>query len=772
MNTYRCLFGVDVQVVPGGCPDPVVVAPGVAPQSPTQHDIDVRDGLIQRQEALLNVYRCRFNVDTEIVPGGCPEQGPTEPTSTPDPTPTTSPTIADGYRDVSSGSPHADSIDRLRRDGVLAGTDCAEGRFCPDEPVTGQAFAIWLVRVLDGESSPDPIARLVELGIAADCADQRLGLCAGGALLREQMASLLDRAFALPRVNMAGFVDVDESSVHSDSIRRAWASRVIDECNFGEDGPMIFCPQEAATRAQAATLLSRADDWKEANDRFKPTGMETAISLAASYDETAYRATITWSVPPSIRGQVERFVVQWREPWRAFDAHSFRLPKSDVVQLGAPTRSPDARSQREVAAVAGRSSYSTTVDALTKNDLYAARLLVEYRSGELLATTEVKVPANQHRIRDLMWQEIVDPNQDDQPWLKDVWRHINAPDFGINASRPQGFSAGLSSEKSAGGLDKLELKTVNSITVSSDAVGNFARYEKSIIHEMGHIYTLTNNISVDTVPKGIGFLYLQQLYSKHSSDAKNPNSCVTRELYADLAVLAFYNPDASSFDPYHGLKRPADFALGYWASCGFSLNTGEVSAVSNVISDITKSVFLEQDMPEWFYNTYQKSDGSIDLEKLWSDTHADDVYTGLRKLIVHDLRNEFGGYCSEAKVRRFLDGEISELANHWRDAGCDKPEPKVPDVPEADEPSQEDRQRATYSVRYTLEYLSRARARPDKCWIAVGSYVYDVTQGGGGYQYPGPGSINELCGTDATSHFAANNLDPPAQRFIRGTVRR
>ena len=71
LNTYRCLFGVDAGVVPGGCPTPDVIAPGPAPGSPTQNDIDVRDGLIQSQEALLNVYRCQFDVDTQLVPGGC-----------------------------------------------------------------------------------------------------------------------------------------------------------------------------------------------------------------------------------------------------------------------------------------------------------------------------------------------------------------------------------------------------------------------------------------------------------------------------------------------------------------------------------------------------------------------------------------------------------------------------------------------------------------------------------------------------------------------------
>ena len=73
LNTYRCLFGVDIDVVPGGCEDPDTVVAGAAPQSPTQSDLKVRDGLIQSQEVLLNVYRCQYNIDTQLVPGGCAE---------------------------------------------------------------------------------------------------------------------------------------------------------------------------------------------------------------------------------------------------------------------------------------------------------------------------------------------------------------------------------------------------------------------------------------------------------------------------------------------------------------------------------------------------------------------------------------------------------------------------------------------------------------------------------------------------------------------------
>ena len=95
LNTYRCLFKVDTQVVPGGCPNPDTVTPGVSPTNPTPQDIEVRDGLIQNQEALLNTYRCRFDIDTEIVPSGCIDGAPAPveaPAPTAEPTPVPEPT--------------------------------------------------------------------------------------------------------------------------------------------------------------------------------------------------------------------------------------------------------------------------------------------------------------------------------------------------------------------------------------------------------------------------------------------------------------------------------------------------------------------------------------------------------------------------------------------------------------------------------------------------------------------------------------------------------
>ncbi|MYB10410.1 MAG: CAP domain-containing protein [Acidimicrobiia bacterium] len=75
LSIYRCLLGVDTQLVLGGCANgqPVLgrTLPGVFSGTPTHQDIAVRDNLIADQESLLNTYRCQFDIDTQIVPGRC-----------------------------------------------------------------------------------------------------------------------------------------------------------------------------------------------------------------------------------------------------------------------------------------------------------------------------------------------------------------------------------------------------------------------------------------------------------------------------------------------------------------------------------------------------------------------------------------------------------------------------------------------------------------------------------------------------------------------------
>ncbi len=75
LNTYRCMFDVDTTLVPAGCTNDRPTRPPPDPPpftgTPTPDDVTTRDHLIENQETLLNTYRCMFHIDTHIVPNNC-----------------------------------------------------------------------------------------------------------------------------------------------------------------------------------------------------------------------------------------------------------------------------------------------------------------------------------------------------------------------------------------------------------------------------------------------------------------------------------------------------------------------------------------------------------------------------------------------------------------------------------------------------------------------------------------------------------------------------
>ena len=306
------------------------------------------------------------------------------------------------YTDVPTSHPHAHSIDVLRRDGVLTGTDCAHRRFCPDQPVTGQTFATWLTRVLDGHSPAGPIARLIELGIATDCSDHQTGLCASGTVLREQMAAFFVRAFDLAApIYPIRLVDVDSGSVSDRNISRLTTTTIDPGCGF----PSRFCPNEAVSRAQMANLLAGAIDWQEARDEVAVTGSDDSIKLTVTYDEDDYEATVRWRKPSSKKGRVDHYVLQSRLILENFGPKSYQIIESK----------------------SSKTKYRVDLSNGTNtNRLYAFRVIVVYADGKRLATSEVKTPSEPHQLRDAIFDLVVEPNQKEHPWLLPTWIHMNS----------------------------------------------------------------------------------------------------------------------------------------------------------------------------------------------------------------------------------------------------------------------------------------------------------------------------------------------------------
>ena len=177
---------------------------------------------------------------------------------------------AGGFSDVSGV--HAPAVEALAAEGVLDGTDCGAGLFCPDQPLLRSVMAVWVVRMLDGaDTAPTasdvfsdvdyskeyaPFAdRLADLAVTRGCAVAPLRYCPDDNVTRGQMAAFLVRAFDLEAGPNAGFTDVGDGHTFAADIDALAASRVTAGCSTA---PLRFCPDRHVTRAQMATFLARA----------------------------------------------------------------------------------------------------------------------------------------------------------------------------------------------------------------------------------------------------------------------------------------------------------------------------------------------------------------------------------------------------------------------------------------------------------------------------------------------------------------------------------
>ena len=207
-----------------------------------------------------------------------------------------------------AGNTHQSHIERMHQLGILDGTQCAERLFCPGDPILRSTFAVWLVRVADGED-PDPaqtpsgrfqdvepdhpwithIERLAELEITFGCNSDGTLFCPDDPVSRAQMASFLTRAFDLDDADPAGFEDVNPDSVHAASIDAIHAAEITVGCTTD---PLNYCPGNPTTRAHMATFLSRAITHRTGTGTDEGTGTGTGTG-------TTTTTTTTTTTPPT-----------------------------------------------------------------------------------------------------------------------------------------------------------------------------------------------------------------------------------------------------------------------------------------------------------------------------------------------------------------------------------------------------------------------------------------------------------------------------------------
>jgi hypothetical protein len=176
-----------------------------------------------------------------------------------------------GFRDVPPGHLFENDIGWLAAAGITRGCNPPlNDLFCPDNPVTREQMATFLVRALSlPPSTNEPFAdtgtsvhrtdirALAASGITRGCnppVNDRF--CPTEPVTRAAMAAFLSRGLGL--TNDGGgnsFVD-DDGSIFELDIARLSASGITRGCN-----PPVndrFCPDQAVTRAQMAAFLQRS----------------------------------------------------------------------------------------------------------------------------------------------------------------------------------------------------------------------------------------------------------------------------------------------------------------------------------------------------------------------------------------------------------------------------------------------------------------------------------------------------------------------------------
>ena len=125
-----------------------------------------------------------------------------------------------GFDDA--GGVYEPVVDALAAEGILEGTECGEGRFCPDEPLRRWTAAVWIIRAEDENPSRAPtrfadvdadawwasyVERLAELGVSGGCAADPPRYCPDDPMTRGQAAAFMASAFGLEAGQRLGFAD-------------------------------------------------------------------------------------------------------------------------------------------------------------------------------------------------------------------------------------------------------------------------------------------------------------------------------------------------------------------------------------------------------------------------------------------------------------------------------------------------------------------------------------------------------------------------------------
>ena len=435
------------------------------------------------------------------------------------------------------------------------------------------------------------VASLAEKGVfeGTECEE---GFCPSQPLLRREMAVWLIRALEddEPGDYASRFSDVEDDTWWTPYIERMADLQITVGC---KSEPLRYCPDRFVSRSQMAAFLTRAYSLDAGPD--------------AGFED----------VDP--------------ESWAADSINSLAASKITVGCKSEPLRYCPERSvtRAQMAAFIYRGLEWQQEHQNTAENSNDEQIVIEDNNPGVFLTPE-------NDLSRFIKQELVDEYAADHPWLMETWNYTNRADFDYHIDDEGNYvQRDIPHIKNENDLYKVDISKLAIYKHCMDSLYCWG----VVVHEMAHVYTLTNGISAHPGPRAVAHLYFNSL-----SDKLN---CPSEELFAD--TVAFTVPTKGYIFTY------------YWDICEHIASEPTPEAMT-----IVKSTFAGE-MPQWFYETFQKSDGSLDYEAIWDAVKA--LGQHVRLTVVYQLKDEFGGYCSDRAARESAFDNLS-LAQPWRDGGC------------------------------------------------------------------------------------------------------